>query len=315
MTVKESLFRLLKESGSNEFSGQKLARDLGMSRAAVWKAVEELRAEGCEITGGSNRGYKLVSTGDALLPETVRFFLKSGDDRPITVLETTDSTNNFAKKLAADGARDGSVIIAKEQTAGRGRRGHSFFSPAGTALYMSVIYRPENYRLGTELFTICAGCAVCEAIESLTGKKPLIKWVNDIFLDGKKICGILSESTLDLEGGTINNVVVGIGINISTENFPEDISDKAGNLGCAVSRAELAARVIDRMEDFLNRPRGEIISFYKSRSFVLGKTVSCERNGRVIAGKAADINESGALVLETDEGEIDLVAGEISLNI
>lgn len=314
MGVKERLFRILEESGGRELSGQELADFLGVSRTAVWKAINALKSEGCEIEAVRNRGYRLLRSCDLLTSETVKEWLPPEyKDISVKVYRSLDSTNTAAKKMAAEGAKNGTVIISEEQTAGRGRRGNSFYSPAKTGLYMSVILRIGELSADTDIYTVCAGCAVCGAIEALTDKKPLIKWVNDIYLDGRKICGILSEATVDIEIGCIESIVVGIGINLSTDDFPDGIKKKAGSLGESLSRSRTAAAVIERLFACLNRSREENIEDYKRHSLVLGMEVEFEKNGVKCVGKAIDIDSSGQLLIETAEGIQTLNSGEISI--
>ena len=314
MGVKEQLFHILEESGGKELSGQELANTLGVSRTAVWKAVNALKDKGCEIEAIRNRGYRLVHSCDLLTPETVsRWLPPEYKDNIIKVYKSVTSTNTVAKKMAAEGAKNGTVIISEEQTAGRGRRGNSFYSPAKTGLYMSIILRTGELSADTDIYTVCAGCAVCGAIEMLTDKKPLIKWVNDIYLDGKKICGILSEATVDIEIGCVDSIVVGIGINLCTDDFPENIRDKAGSLGERLSRSRIAAAVVQQLFFCLSRSREENIEDYKRHSLVLGKEVGFVKDGKECTGKATDIDGSGQLAVETAEGTVVLNSGEISL--
>ena len=325
MSVKEELLQILTENTGQEISGQELADRLKVSRTAVWKAVNGLITEGCEIQAVRNRGYRLVNGGDLLSVGAVKAFLPPElQDSEIILLKTVDSTNTYAKKLAADGARDGTVVIAEQQTAGRGRRGNSFYSPPKSGLYMTVVLRPEQHAADTDLFTVCAGCGVCRAVEKLSGAKPLIKWVNDVYLDRKKICGILSEANTDFESGVVDSVVTGIGINISTADFPDGLGSKAGSISAGtgastgagdITRAKLAAAVLGELMYCLSRSRQENIADYKARSLVLGKEVSFLMNNVQYVGKAIDIDESGQLVVVTEEGEMKLNSGEISIKL
>ena len=320
MSVKGELLQILTENQGQEISGQELADRLGVSRTAVWKAINGLIAEGCEIQAGRNRGYRLVG-GDLLDLGAVRAFLPPElQEKEMILLKTVDSTNTYAKKLAADGAEDGTVVIAEQQTAGRGRRGNSFYSPPKSGLYMTVILRPERHAADTDLFTVCAGCAVCRAVEQLSGTKPLIKWVNDVYLNGKKICGILSEATSDFESGTVDSVVTGIGINISTDDFPDGLGSKAGSicgsLGTgSVTRARLAAAVLKELMYCLERRRSDNIADYRARSLVLGKEVSFMLNNVRYNGKAVDIDDSGQLVVELGGETVKLNSGEVSVTV
>ena len=329
MSIKEELLRILTENAGQEISGQELADTLKVSRTAVWKAVNGLIAEGCEIQAGRNRGYRLVNGGDLLSVGAIKAFLPPEmQENEIILLKTVDSTNTYAKKSAADGARDGTVVIAEQQTAGRGRRGNSFYSPPKSGLYMTVVLRPEQHAVDTDLFTICAGCGVCRAIEGLSGTKPLIKWVNDVYLDGKKICGILSEATTDFESGVVDSVVTGIGINISTEDFPDGLGGKAGSIRAGtgagtgtgtgtgnVTRARLAAAVLRELRYCLSRSRQENIGDYKARSMVLGKEVNFVQNGVAHTAKAVDIDDNGQLVVVEGNVEMKLNSGEISIKL
>lgn len=316
MTVKESLLQVLEKSEGKALSGQDLADNLGVSRTAIWKAMKKLTEQGFEIEAVRNRGYRLIRAGDILSAEGIRSRLPAQlQDTEIVILKTIDSTNTYAKKIAADGAKSGTVVIAEEQTAGRGRRGHSFYSPDKKGLYMSIILCGREFKSGLDLFTVCAGCAVCTAIEKLAEKTPKIKWVNDIYLNGKKVCGILSEATADIESRSIDSVVVGIGINLTTENFPDEIKATAGSLEKNISRNVLAALVITELYNCLNRTGEENINEYKSRSLVLGKEIHYIKNGVACTGEAVDIDGKGQLIVITDNGKEVLNSGEISVKL
>lgn len=317
MKVLEELLKIM-ESGENEnISGQELSERLGVSRAAVWKAVDKLRAQGYQIEAAPNRGYKLIKSGDMLSKQQIEALLpeKLRENTEILLFKTINSTNTYGKKLAADGAKSGTVIIADQQTEGRGRRGHSFYSPPKTGLYMSVILRPQSFAADIDMVTVCAGCAVCRAVENLTDRKPMIKWVNDIFIDDKKICGILSEGVTDFEAGSVDSIVVGIGVNVTTDIFPQEIENKAGALNCQISRSKIAAEIIKQLFECLNSTREKNIAEYKSRSLVLGKEISYFRNNLPCQGRAVDIDQKGQLIVETEDGRETLNAGEISVKL
>lgn len=316
MTVKEKLLNILEQSGGQSLSGQELANKLNVSRTAVWKAMNGLSQEGYEIEADKTTGYRLIKSGDILSAEVIRAKLPEKlKDNEIIVLKTVDSTNNYAKKAAADGAKNGTIIVADTQTAGRGRRGNSFYSPPKTGLYMTVILRRDFFNSDTDLITICAGCGVCRAIEELTDKAPLIKWVNDVYLDGKKICGILSEATIDFEAKTIDSVAVGMGINLTTEDFPEGLEKKAGTLGLSLNRSALAAKTAECLFRCLERTREENIADYKAHSLVLGKQVSFVKNNIDYTAEAVDIDDKGQLIVKTKDGEMILNSGEISVRL
>lgn len=316
MTVKENLLSILDKSDGRAISGQELADSMGVSRTAVWKAMKGLIEQGYEIEAVRNRGYRLLKAGDVLTAEGIRSNLpRELKGCPIIILKTVDSTNTYAKKLAADGAESGTIVIAEQQTAGRGRRGNSFYSPEKTGLYMSIILRNHQFKDNTDLLTICAGCSVCAAIEKLSDKKPLIKWVNDVYSEGKKICGILSEATADVESGTVDSVVVGIGVNITENHFPKDIQNKAGALEIDISRNRLAAEITAQLYRCMSSERGEILGDYKVHSLVLGKQVKFIKNGIDMTGKAVDIGDKGQLIVITEKGKEILNSGEISVKI
>ena len=316
MTVKDNLLNILENSEGKALSGQELAGRLGVSRNAVWKAMKGLMEEGCELEVTHGRGYRLIRSMDILTEEGVRSYLPEDlKNNTIILLKTVDSTNTYGKKIAADGAENGTVIIADQQTAGRGRRGNSFYSPDKKGIYMSIILRGTPLKENPDLLTICAGCSVCAAIEKLTDKKPLIKWVNDVYLEGKKICGILSEATLDIESSTVDSVVVGIGVNLTTDKFPEEIREKAGSIGEPIARNQIAAEILTQLYRCLDRSREENLADYRAHSLVLGKEVHYISNNESRSGKATDIDEKGQLIVITENGREVLNSGEISVKL
>ncbi len=232
----------------------------------------------------------------------------------IFILETVNSTNTYAKELAQNGAKHNTIVIADKQTAGRGRLGRDFYSPSGTGLYMSIILRPDNAPLEPVALTIAAGVAVCRSIEKLYHKQSQIKWVNDIFLEGRKICGILAEAGTN--SGVIDYIVVGIGINISTQNFPEELSAIAGSLGDNINRSVIAGNVIAEFVRLQNLCGSrELIGEYKRHSLVLGKKIDFTKDGKTYSGVATDINNEGNLIVNLENGKIvTLKSGEISLH-
>ena len=317
MTVKERLLSILEQANGKELSGQELAERLGVSRQAVWKAMNGLKEDGFLIDAASSKGYVIRESGDFLSAEAVREHLPDSLKKiPVLVYDSVDSTNLCAKRLAADGAENGTLVIAKEQTEGRGRRGHSFYSPDKTGLYMSLLILPDRSFSDFSLYTVCAANAVCEAVEGLCKKEPQIKWVNDIFLDGKKICGILTEATADMESGGVDSVIIGIGVNITTDDFPGEITDVAGSIGGGTTRSRLAAAITAELHRELESPPEEIIERYKRRSLVLGKEVSFVRGEQRYTATAEDIAPNGELVVRLPDGTVmKLNSGEISVKI
>ena len=301
-------------------SGEELAGTLGVSRAAVWKAVQSLREEGHRITAITNKGYCLENFSDILTAKGITSHLKP-DSRVSRVicLSETDSTNNYAKRLALNGESHGTLIAANHQTSGRGRRGHSFESPAGKGLYMSLILRPETDAAKFQMITVADAVAVCLAVEELYPQARGnigIKWVNDVYMRGKKICGILTEALTGFESGEIESVITGIGINVSHWDFPEE----AGNAGSIFEddnmlfgRDELCARVADHIMTFAeNLDAPAIIAEYRKRSILTGRNISFMKGETKCLGHVEGIDDSGGLVITNDEGEIEtLRSGEV----
>ena len=313
------MLRLLEENKGEPISGQKLAELLGVSRQAIWKAVESLKEDGHIINSSINKGYQLDSNSDLISAEGIRIFLsKENRDRPIIVFKTIDSTNSEAKRLALNGALHGTVIISEEQTNGRGRKGKSFFSPPKTGIYASFILKPKVNIDDAQMVTIYAAVSVCNVIENLTNLKPKIKWVNDIYLNGKKICGILTEAISDFESGTVDFIIVGIGVNFSTkqEDFPKEIQDIAGSLPKTnISRNQFIAALIDEMLKNANCIfQNNLIDLYKEHSLMLGKEIIYQKNLQTLYGKVLDINERGNLVVLINNSKIDILhSGEVEI--
>lgn len=319
--LKEQVLDSLWQAQDEYISGAELAQRLGVSRTAVWKAMGQLRAQGYLIESVTNKGYRLSSRSDVLSAAGVEKYLKDQSLR-IQVVDMVDSTNSAMKRMAAEGAPQGSVLIANEQSAGRGRMGRSFYSPPGTGIYMSLLLRPRTDAQRATLVTASAAVAVAEAIEHLAGEPAQIKWVNDVLFHGRKVCGILTEAAMDFESGMIDHVVLGIGVNtaVPAEGFPEELRGVAGAAFGAARvpelRCRLAAEILDRFMGYyacLGSPA--CYEAYKSRSMVLGKDVQLLSPGReAIPARALDIDRDFALVVKTGEGQIQRVnAGEISL--
>lgn len=323
MALKDSILKILEENRDESLSGEELAKRLSVSRAAIWKNIKSLREEGYNILAVTNKGYKLTKENDLISAEGIKIFLnKECRENYIKVYKVIDSTNQEAKKLLMDkDIPEGTVLIAEEQTAGRGRFQRKFFSPSQKGIYMSVILRP-NIELSKAIhITTATAISVCRAIENLTKKRPKIKWVNDIFLDGKKLCGILTEATGNFESGRVENVVIGIGINFKTEedSFPDEIKHSACSLfqgeKPTVTRNRMIAEILNELFALCNNLEDkDIMKEYKVLSLVLGKEVTFYKNNKLNKAVATDITENGALVVKYENGEIDyLNSGEISI--
>lgn len=316
--MKEAVLQYLEMHRGSTVSGQELANRLGVSRAAVWKAVKALETEGHRIAAGTNKGYLLECHSDVLSSQDIRSALLP-EYRDCTILteRSVHSTNTLAKQLAAEGAGNRTILLAEEQTGGRGRRGRSFYSPARTGLYMSLILRPQMEMEKLLVVTVAAAVAVCEAIEELTSCRTEIKWVNDIYLNGRKICGILTEAVSDFESGTAESVIIGIGVNVGMPSggFPADLQGIAGSLLPArVLRNRLAAAIVNRLLSYVEElPEKAFLEAYRKRSMALGKRVLFLQDGEWREGLAEQIDSDGRLIVKTACGQIPLRAGEMKL--
>ncbi len=320
------LERLEKERGSL-LSGNELAKALGVSRNAVWKAIKELQKEGYRIDSQTNGGYRLREDNDILSAAGIAPYLRA-DIEPanIQVFPSLNSTNDLAKEKALAGAAAGTVIIAEEQTKGKGRMGRSYYSPAGAGVYLSMILRPKLAGSQALLLTTGVAVAAAQAIEELWDCQVKIKWVNDLYVEGKKIAGILTEAATNWETGIVDYVVLGVGINVksSREGFPLELVHKAGVLCQETSgllRNPLAAALINHIwqmaRDLEEQPEltaSGLISEACRRSCVLGKQVLIEGYEGLEQAKAVDINELGFLIVEDQQGRRHVLnTGEISL--
>lgn len=321
--LREAVLRLLIEA-SDYVSGEGMSEALGVSRAAVWKSISTLREQGYEIEAKTNRGYRLLTSPDTPRAEAVLPLLKSGDFcREIIYLDEVDSTNSYLKQLAAGGAPHGTVVIANAQTGGRGRMGRAFVSDAGKGLFLSTLLRPsgEALRNVTTLTSLTAVC-VCEAIRSLTGVEPSIKWVNDILVDERKLCGILLEMSMVAELGQVEYVVVGVGINVhyQAEGFPPELRDRVTSLSMLceepVSRAKLAAELIDRlgqMASSLADP-APYVARYRALSATVGREILVLRGDESRPAFAEAIGDDCGLHIRYPDGEREvLYYGETSI--
>lgn len=310
MTLKNEILSLLLSSDSY-ISGEEIAVKFNKSRAAVWKAVKSLQAEGYGISAQTHRGYRLTDSRNLVSVQGIRAYLKS--DIALEYFASVDSTNNVCKRMLADGREGTFLVAANHQTAGRGRQGKSFYSPADTGVYFSLVIRPDSSLQNAVTATTAAAVAVCRAIERLTEKKPQIKWVNDIYLDDRKICGILTEAQTSMEDGTVDSVIIGIGINISTDDFPQSVS-QAGSLDTKVNRNALVAEIADELVRIAGSNYNTFIDYYRSHSYVIGRRINFIQNGKIMSATAIAIDETGGLTVELEDGSrTTLRSGEISV--
>ena len=322
MSVKSDLLRILEEHKGEVVSGEAAAEQLHCTRAAVWKAVMALRKEGYVIEAGQNRGYRLAPESRKLSREAVTLYLEGkGIPRPqVFVFDETGSTNQEARKLALSGEADhGAVVIARKQSAGRGRRGKNFFSPDG-GLYLSVVLKPHDDIHKSLMITTSAATAVYRAVKEVCGIDLDIKWVNDLYKNGKKVCGILAEADTDFETGEIRFVVVGIGINVSTdvEKIPEDLKGIAGVLyenPEEAAKADLSRLAAAVTADLIEETKVLAISdIYMERNMIPGKRIRITEGDQVRYGQAVAICDDGRLLVKEDDGQENRLSyGEVSI--
>lgn len=309
MPLKDRVLAVLEENKGKSVSGSEIARSVGMTRSAVWKAVKMLREEGYSICAVTNKGYCLSEENDFLSEQSIVPNLHTKAlGKKIDVFKTIDSTNNFAKSLAQLGAEHGTTVISEVQTQGKGRMGRSFYSPLGMGIYMSVILRPKLSVEHSLLITSCAAVAVAEAIEKVSGVECKIKWVNDIYAGDKKLCGILTEASVNVEQGGLEYAIVGMGINVQNVTFPKNVADIATSIkletGENVSRSLLAAEVLNCLEEKLeNITDKSFIEEYRRRSNLMGKRITVTQGDNVYEASCTGIDEYGRLLIKLDNGE------------
>ena len=323
MSTRGDILAFFERNRGVEVSGQELAERLGISRNSVWKAIVSLREDGYEIDAGTNRGYVFSTCNDVLSAEGIRAALPEGiaTEVDIRFYDEVDSTNNEAKRLLSDELVGPALVVAVRQIAGRGRRGRSFASPEG-GVYLTLVLPGGAVAADATFVTMAAAIAVTRAIHACSDCDPRIKWVNDILVDGLKVCGILTEATTDLETGTIDNVVVGIGVDTEASSLPADLDGIAAGIalhpGC--SRNGLIAAVVSELLSLdplgPGADRAALVEEYRAQSLVIGEQVEYEEQGIICYGRAVDIDESGGLVIEREDGKsVILHGGEITLRL
>ncbi len=318
--MKTEIIKLLK-AAPDYVSGQELCETFGVSRTAVWKVIRQLQEDGYEIEAKRNRGYRLGDSGDVFTGAELRSLLNTRwVGHNLVFLEQVDSTNEEAKRQAEKGAPDGTLVAAAEQSAGKGRRGRTWISEKGTGVWMSLLLRPDFPPECASMLTLVAAMAVEKGISRVTGVDGQIKWPNDVVIEGKKVCGILTEMSTEME--CIHYVVVGIGINVGTEEFPEEIRDLATSLYLStqkkVKRAVLAAAVAEAWEFYYEQflKSGDLrflMEEYNERLVNRGREVKVLALDGGYMGISQGINEKGELLVETGGMVRTGIAGEVSV--
>lgn len=323
MPTKDQILSCLKEGKGNWISGEALSRKMAISRSAVWKHVNRLKKEGYVIDSSRKKGYLLQRSSDLLIEGEVRERLGTRifGRRKIFHFVETDSTNIRARYLADRGEPEGTVVIAESQTAGRGRRGRSWFSPLGENVYVSVILRPSLPPDEISGLTLLASVAAAESLRSLTAIPARIKWPNDLVAGGKKLGGILTQVSAEMD--FVDYVIIGLGLNVNTpeEGFPGDLRDKATSVlletGTTCSRIDLLKLYLERLEDWhgrlLHSGFSPVLERWRELSDIIGRRVSVDLPNARHTGKVLDVDSSGALVLMDTEGnQRRIFSGDVS---
>lgn len=338
MTTKEKLLSILNDASKDRFfvSGEELARECNISRAAVHKAVNSMRKQGYLIEAVTNKGYRINHEPDAIDGEVVQKLIEdAGEECRVVAFNEIDSTNLEAKRRSADRNIDRVLFIAGRQTAGKGRMGRPFISPTNSGVYFSLVYRPEGGIKNPAFYTAAAAVAVSRAVKELYCEECKIKWVNDVFLNGKKICGILTEGISNFETGTIDAAIVGIGINVRNSGFSGELAEVAGSIEEImaaegknipdVSRNQIAASVISSLLKIYSSYSKDkkleakvAMDEYRQRSLLTGLTVTVNpvagTEGKTYQAKVLGVTDEAELIVETKDGNIkNLFSGEVSL--
>lgn len=323
MNVKQEILEIFDKEKGICISGSQLAKQLNVSRNAVWKAVKSLQDDGYAIKASTNKGYTLSTNTDILSAQSIsKYLIEDAATLNIEVYKTITSTNSVLKTLAANGEPEGKVIVSSEQTLGRGRLNRSFYSPSGTGVYFSILLRPKMSASDSLFLTTSAAVAVAEAIESVAKRDAKIKWVNDIYCDNKKVCGILTEASLSLEGGGLEYAIVGIGINVLPPEggFPEELKDIATSVfneksGVSDSKSRLVSEVLNRFWAYYkNIENRAFLNEYIKRSMVVGEEIYVIGNNTCQKAVATKIDDQCRLWVKTEDGtEKALSSGEVSI--
>ena len=319
--MKVGLLKILRET-DEYISGQQLCEHFGVSRTAVWKAVGQLKEEGYEIEAVKNKGYRMVKAPDVMTAEEIRSRISTKwMGQNCVCLEQVDSTNTRAKQLAEEGAPEGTLVTAEEQTGGKGRRGRSWAASGGENIMMTLLLRPGIRPEHASRLTLLMAMAVAEGIRKVTGLSSGIKWPNDVVVHGKKVCGILTEMSTEVD--YINYVVIGAGINVNQETFPEEIKETAGSLclelGGKIQRAPLLAAVLEEIERLYEvfQKTEDLSALYPAYNALCvnrGREIRVLEPDHAYTGTTDGINARGELVVKKADGTVtEVYAGEVSV--
>lgn len=319
--MKEEILRLLR-SADGYISGQELCNRFGVSRTAVWKAINQLKEAGYEIEAQQNKGYRLMAAPDLMTEAEIKSLMHTDwVAKEVLYFDTIDSTNTKAQELAEKGYPSGTLVVADKQDSGKGRRGRSWVSPSGTGIFMTLMIKPDINPNNASMLTLVAALAVAKAITSVTGEEAMIKWPNDIVINGKKVCGILTEMNAQFD--YINHIVVGIGINVHNESFPEEISQMASSLmieagGKRFHRAQIIAETMSYFEQYYDtflktQDLSALVREYDELLVNRNKSVRVLDPKEPFDGKAMGITSKGELIVDTWESRKLVSSGEVSV--
>lgn len=318
--MKKNILTILRNSDKH-VSGQEISNMLGVSRTAVWKVITQLRNEGYQVEAISNKGYRITSYPDIITEEELTSILRTKTiGKKIRYYQEVNSTNAEAKRLAEGETGDGLLVISEQQTAGKGRRGRNWLSPKGDGIWMSILLKPNMKPVNASMLTLVTALAVAKTIREDLKMDAYIKWPNDVVVNGKKVCGILTEMSSEID--YIHYVVIGIGINVNIEKFPEELQDTATSLfiegNKKWNRSKLIASILLEFESLYE----QFLKTEDLREFILAYNKVLINNGRMVRiletreetpGKALGINEKGHLLVETQDKVIEVIAGEVSV--
>ena len=319
MTVDARILFALRNAGSGFVSGAELAQRLGISRAAIWARIEELRTLGYDIPATPHQGYKLLAVPDALHADDLLSLVSENKviGREIRVFKETGSTNDVVEKLARDGVPEGVVVFAESQTKGRGRLGRKWLSPPGKGLWFSVLLRPNLQPQATTQLTVAAATALTRGIRAQSSLKPEIKWPNDVLIKGRKVAGILTELRAELD--RVKYVILGIGVdvNLNAGEFPTDLRKVATSLkveaGRAIARSQLAAALLRQLDRAYARVCDHqfagVADEWEEQCSTIGRRVTIRVGDRLFQGRAESLDDDGALLLRTDHGHLERIMG------
>ena len=318
--MKAAILKILRETG-DYVSGQEICEKLGVSRTAVWKVIRQLQEEGYQVDAARSRGYRIIDGPDVMTAEEVESLLDTEwAGKPVVYYPETDSTNIRIRHLGDEGAPHGTLAVADRQTAGRGRRGRTWESPGGSCIYMSILLRPDLAPEKAPMLTLVMACGVAEGIMDCADVKVQIKWPNDIIVSGKKLAGILTEMSTQVD--YINHVTVGVGINVNVQNFPEEIQTATSllsEIGTQTKRAPVIAAVMKHFEEnykifMQTEDMSGLMKKYSSLLVNQGREVLILEKDAEYKAYAEGINQKGELVVRREDGTVEnICAGEVSV--